>query len=306
MLRTMLAATLDHSDLTPNLFDKGPLILQPKYDGIRLQYDHGTCYTGRSGKELRNRWITQALRDQLGYQNHLDGELLAIGPDEALLPMHDTVQARGTESICMTGSDEPVAFSYFVFDSLFDPQVMYQDRLLDSGGAVSREVHLVPYWCYDTCAGIEAEINYVIEKYSPEGVMFRLASGLYKQGRSTLAERGLMKYKPFTDLDVTIVGATRLYRNRNEATINTWNGLSERSKDMANLEPVEALGSFTCVADGFMETFDVGTGFTEYERYEFWKLRNTILGSHGVIKYLKSGTKDRPRNPVWLRRRLVD
>ena len=58
------------------------------------------------------------------------------------------------------------------------------------------------------------------------------------------------------------------------------------------------LGSIKVVTKEGVD-FEIGTGFTEAQRIEFWKDRKNLLGK--LVKYRSQeiGVKDRPRFPVF-------
>ena len=129
--------------------------------------------------------------------------------------------------------------------------------------------------------------------------MLRSLDGLYKQNRSTLRERILLKVKRFHDAEAIIIGFEPLRRNEN-AALRDERGYTKRSTHQDNKVPDSLLGSL-CVRD--CETgviFDVGSGFTEGQRQELWDKREQLFGK--IIKYksFSVGVKDKPRFPIFL------
>lgn len=55
-----------------------------------------------------------------------------------------------------------------------------------------------------------------------------------------------------------------------------------------------------------MTEFEVGTGFTLAERDRFWRERESLVGKFVTYKFFPTGSKDRPRHPVFISFREQD
>jgi DNA ligase-1 len=132
-----------------------------------------------------------------------------------------------------------------------------------------------------------------------EGSMLRKANAPYKEGRSTLRQGYLLKFKPFLDAEAVVIGFQEKLHNANEATTNEL-GYTKRSSHRANLVPMDTLGALICSSPDYEETFNVGTGFDDLLRNHIWKNREHYLNSVVRFKFLPTGGKDRPRHPVFL------
>ena len=133
--------------------------------------------------------------------------------------------------------------------------------------------------------------------------MIRDISGLYKFGRSTAKEGILGKVKRFADAEAEIVGIEELHRNGNAAEINAL-GHTERSTAAAGLVPAGTLGALIVRAEGFAESFKIGTGYTAAQRDSLWADRASLPGRLVKFKHQPAGAKDAPRFPVFLGFRL--
>ena len=283
-LKPMLASQCDDIDAL-----KYPLLVTPKIDGIRCLIIDGVAMS-RSLKPIPNAYI-QSVIGRAEY-NGLDGELL-VG---------ETFQAA-TSGI-MSEDGEP-NFTYYVFDltNLSDRGCDYQTRMALLGTfALVPTPHiklLLPTLLQDR-SQLDA---YMAEQLTKgfEGTMVRSPDGPYKHGRATFKEGYLIKLKPFADAEATVVGFEERMHNANEAATNAL-GRTERSSHKANLIPMGTLGALICRNDALWpgQTFNVGTGFTDQQRYVWWEAREFLRGKAVKFKYQAIGTVDKPRIPVFL------
>ncbi len=132
--------------------------------------------------------------------------------------------------------------------------------------------------------------------------MVRDPKGLYKFGRSTTREGGLLKIKQFADEEMTVTGFVERMHNNNPAEEDAF-GRTKRSTHAAGKSPAGDMGvMFGTTADGAI--VELGTGFTAEERVVMWNMRDKLLGKLVKFKHLPApggrppGT--RPRHPVYL------
>jgi DNA ligase-1 len=135
-----------------------------------------------------------------------------------------------------------------------------------------------------------------------EGVMIRSVDGPYKFGRSTAREGYLLKFKRFEDAEAEIIGFEERMHNGNELTRDLL-GRAERSSHQANMVGRNDLGAL--VVRGINGTysgvqFNIGTGFDDADRQIIWAQRSRRLGDVVKYKYFPTGSKDKPRFPVFL------
>ena len=138
-----------------------------------------------------------------------------------------------------------------------------------------------------------------------EGVILRDPNSMYKHGRSTAKEGGLLKVKRFEDGEAGILAVEEQMHNGNEATTNEL-GRTQRSSHKENKVPMGKLGALVCkdLVTGIQ--FSIGTGFTDKLRKDMWAHRDTLIGATVKYKSFKIGVKDAPRHPVFLGMRDVD
>lgn len=298
--RTMLAATLPtQEEWTEELFDKGPLIVSPKEDGIRLQVCGSIGYSGRQGKQLPNEYIQSFIQMQLSGA-FLDGEIVCLDQNNERLPFADIIfptgeRISGIESLLMTRSGAP-NFRYLVFDDLTHPFMSYSMRLMMAKNQIDflhtrglqKYIQMMPFWtAYCVKDLVLFEQRCVDSGY--EGICVRHTTGPYKEGRSTLNERFLLKHKRFTDDEAYIIGMEPLYSEVEQCTKDT-------------------MGSLVCRSAKFDEEFNIGTGFTPQMRKWFWDHYESVCNppSKCTYKYQPHGTRDRPRSPVFKNLRNSD
>ena len=130
----------------------------------------------------------------------------------------------------------------------------------------------------------------------------RTPGGLYKQGRATEKSGDLVKVKRFIDFECEVIGTFEMEHNGNEATINEL-GRTKRSSHKENKTGMGVLGGLEVRGiggdyDGV--EFNVGTGFNAATRVALWEERENLVGRIAKIKLFPSGSKDKPRHPVWL------
>lgn len=281
-MKPMLATATDGTNLNY------PLLASPKLDGIRCLIKDGVAVS-RSLKPIPNKHV-QHLFGRPEF-NGLDGELI-VG--EVAAP--NVFQA--TTSGVMSIEGEPDVF-FYVFDDYSCPTLKFKSRLLSVAGRV-KKLRVIPVG--HTIVENEEELlnceaSYLAQGF--EGLMVRDPDGQYKHGRSTLRQSWLLKLKRFEDSEAMIMGSKELMHNSNEAKINVL-GHQERSHQKAGLQGKNMLGALSVKDIKTGVTFDLGTGFTEVQRKEFWVNRKQLLGKLIKYKYQPVGVKEKPRFPVFL------
>lgn len=283
-LRPLLAAKTTDADLQQL---RWPMLLSPKIDGIRATVVNGQLVS-RTLKPIRNKH-TQALFGRPEYEG-FDGELVVGNPwDKNLM--------QQTSSGVNSYEGRPNV-SFHVFD-MWNIPLKFNERFNVLGLRIqeTNPVFLVPHTSvqsYEHMQRIEAaytELGY-------EGVMLRSPHGQYKQNRSTVREAILLKVKRFHDAEAIILGYEPLYRNLNEAQTDE-RGYTKRSTHAAGKIADELLGSLNvqCLETG--QVFDVGSGFTEAQRYDLWSRRDDLKGKIITYKSFKIGVKEKPRFPIF-------
>lgn len=283
--RPMLAAKTTESIIEKHL-RHGPLIVSPKLDGIRGLVIDGQLLS-RSFKPIRNRY-TQKLfgRSEL---NGLDGELI-VGP------MTAKNVYNVTNSGVMSEAGEPDV-TFYVFD------------LTDGRPYKERMEELYKYNKFQGVINLESDLAFDLDevlayeesclKDGFEGIMLRKPFAPYKCNRSTANEGYLMKLKRFIDSEAQITGMVELMHNANPAEVNEL-GLTKRSSRQENKVGMDIMGALQVRDLQTGVEFELGTGFTQAMREQFWESQYFFIGKIVKYKYLPIGIKDKPRNPVFL------
>ncbi len=294
-----------------------PVLASPKIDGVRaMVHEHGLM--SRSMKPLPNSYIQTILhRAEL---HGLDGELV-VGD-----PTHPNCMQNTTSGV-MSVNKIP-EFTYLVFDRHDIPHIPFHDRLhsagrlveavqarwvaiatsirLDGGPMLKCPIVIVPHTRIETPDELMA---YEAEQLSLgyEGVMVRSPDGLYKQGRSTAREGGLLKIKRFTDAEFLVVDFEEQMKNNNAKVTNEL-GRSKRSTHAAGLSGKGTLGALKVrhisgwngAGNPILGAqFNIGSGMDDAMRAHIWANRDKFMNAIGTYKSFPIGVLDAPRHPVF-------
>lgn len=286
VIKPMLAAEADLSNL------KFPVYATPKLDGVRALITESGVMS-RSWKRIPNT-IVQAQFSQ-SHLIGLDGELIVGSPTAPDV-------YRQTQSVTSRGSDPAgIRATFYAFD-LYDHDHVYEDRhrILQRFKDSHVNVRLVPsILCRNGDALLDVEDRYLNEGY--EGLILRSPDGLYKNGRSTVKEGGMLKLKRFTDSEAEIIGMEEEMENRNEATKDAF-GRTERSSHKENLVGKGRMGALIVRDVNTKVEFKIGTGFDAADRELFWETNKHAIVPGVIVKYkhFAIGAKDKPRFPTYL------
>lgn len=284
----MLAATLTKPELI-----KFPVWASPKIDGIRCVVFGGIAYS-RSLKPIPNEFVQAWVKVFADTLDGMDGELV-VGKETDPNCMQNSMAV-------MRKSGEP-DFTFFVFDAVLSGFEFWErsahfagigfDRI--GAGYTHRAVTVPQYMVWDADSLDKLEADWLAEGF--EGMMIRDHHGLYKYGRSTEREGGLVKVKRFVDAEAEVIGCVEEMHNANEATRNATGG-TERSTSKAGLVGKGTLGALV-VRDGQGRVFNIGTGFTAAQRAALWRDNAGLSGTLVTFKHFDHGTVDAPRHPVF-------
>ncbi len=288
--KPMLSATVD--DVTKLRF---PLLASHKLDGVRAIVRNGVLVS-RNLKPIPNHHVQQLFgRAEL---EGLDGELIMGDPA-------DPAAFRLTSSAVMSHEGEP-AVAFYVFDLVIpDPDLTFNGRLVILQAKLKqlkrRDVKLLDQATVHGQDELDAFETLSLDR-GYEGVMLRSKDGLYKHGRSTFKEHGLMKLKRFEDAEAKVLGFDEQLHNANEATTNAL-GAKERSSKKAGMVGKNTLGALRVVGlNGPYKgvEFNIGSGFDAATRDAIWENQSKWTGAVVKYKYFPIGSKDAPRFPVFL------
>lgn len=250
-------------DLSTLLF---PLLVSPKLDGIRCIIRDGVAVS-RKLIPIPNKFVQAQLK---GLPDGLDGELMLELPGSF----------AKVSSAVMSIEGEP-DFSFRVFDRAEPQQFRFQVRY--DGLA---KLPFIPYLYVvpHVLVRNHEELMVLEQQYVQlgyEGIMLRAPDGLYKFGRSTTREGGLLKLKRFEDAEAVVIGVEEQMHNANEATTDNL-GHTKRSSHAAGKVGMGMLGALVCRMPSGVE-FNIGTGFTAGDRMKYWAIRETLIGR--IVKY---------------------
>lgn len=264
-----------------------PCYGSPKFDGIRAIVFRGFVLSNTL-KLIRNPEVQRALA-QLEF---FDGELISGN------------SFQETTS-CIMSSSGGSNFTYHAFDSFRTPNAIFLNRLrdLEESYIASNQDERVKIVQHIKIKSPRDLIRYEEDMLQSgyEGIMLRHPAGRYKFGRSTYAEEFLLKRKPVIDEEAFIIGFEEQEENQNELTYDN-RGYAQRSACKDNKTGKDTLGAFI-VRSSKWGDFRIGTGLglTDSLRRDIWENRDKYLGKIITFKYQAFGTKDKPRQPIFLR-----
>lgn len=278
-----------------------PLLATPKIDGIRA-IRVGNDLLSRNLKPIPNVVMRKVLTENL--PEGADGEITLERSDATFQDVTAAVMTKkGSE-------DYSSVFRFYWFDYCLDPKKPYTERVLDIKNHMEKtekrneQLVLVPLYPVqvNTLEELLAYEKQVLQE-GFEGVMLRKADSPYKFGKSTFKESYLLKMKRFDDAEAIITDCIEKMSNTNEKQEKETGG-TKRSHKKSGLVPAGTLGAFVVENPTTKEVFNIGSGFTDAQRMEFWKAWNTdpesMKGLWVKYKFFAMGSKDAPRFPVFL------
>lgn len=246
-----------------------PLAVQEKLDGVRCLVWQGVAYS-RTGKLIPNLGIQDRLKAQYGRLSDyviLDGELHSYR-----LSFHNIA------SLVMSKSKNADILAYRIFDafSLGDKHATFAER---RRGLETMRITLVKTITVTDGEDLMTVKSHIRNSnaHEPEGYMLRNLDMPYKQGRSTATGQELLKLVESKKGKAIVIDKLPL---RVGSTI-----------------PIQVLGALVVRDKQTGVVFNIGSGFDDQQRREYWKYINR--GS--VITYIHKGygTKFKPRHPVF-------
>lgn len=275
-----------------------PVYASPKIDGVRGTVRDGQLRS-RSFKPFPNKYVQSMFSDQR--LEGLDGEFV-LGPVTA------PDSFRVTNSAMMRIEGEPQV-TFWVFDHTaglpsdhFTKRYVRAQGIIGEYGSAAARVEALEHTLITTVDELLAlEEDTLAMGF--EGLILRRPSGLYKYGRSTLNEQGMLKFKRMDDSEAVIVGIYEQMHNTNEAKLNEL-GYTERSSHKENMVPAGTMGYITVrdvnkASQFYGIEFNIGTGFSAAERAEFWANREFLIGVMVKYAHFPIGVKDKPRHPSY-------
>lgn len=294
MFKPLLANPVDLATL------KYPCLGSPKYDGFRCIINTMGQPMSRNLKPIPNGY-TFAKLQELDLPP-LDGELLSFTGDK--VDDFNVVQSK------LTNRSGRPDFRYMVFDSWEHPNTPYIERnakvrsyLVDRKPKYVDHVQQVPL--YDEKQLLDYEAEQIGLGW--EGIMVRSEEGHYKFGRSTTREGILLKVKRFFDDEAEIMAAYEFKHNANvlvsqeleSAGFGDAAEIKKRSSHQENMIGMDKLGGWRVKWKDQVE-FDLGVGFNDQQRNDYWQHPVRYVGYKVKFKYQSIGPNGKPRFPVFL------
>lgn len=285
---------------------KFPVIVQVKVDGCRLLHITGKA-TGRSLKQYKNKHTSSLFSDEK--YAWLDGEAYA-GTD-----VYAQDLCRKTTSALNRIEGEPLV-SWMVFDFLQDGLLNkpYIERLyaleshvatLKLHGELDNRISVVPWeLVYDLASLLRFEEKQLA--LGAEGIILRDPNGMYKNGRSTVKEGGLLRIKRFTSEEAICIGIKEGNTNNNVAKVNEL-GKTERSSHKENMTPNGEVGTIIAKSLEKGLTFDCSPGnMTQAECKWYFEHQDKLIGKVFTFKHFLKGFKNTYRFPTFVSIRLEE
>lgn len=264
--------------ITPDELDKlrYPLLVSPKYDGVRAYTDYMGDLRSRADRRFDNSSI-YSLFGKL--PSGLDGELV-IGDSPG-----DTTSAVNSLSNAVFD------MKFMVFDfclrrhsqntfvirqrmTEFLLQRLWEDRPFLRDIVVLVKHQLV----HSAKEALDFYEKSVASGYPEgEGIVLRDPEGIYKFGRSTLRQQYSIKVKEVETAEAYVVRLEPLMRN---GTVQA------------------SLGAIVCKCRQFQNEFHIGTGFSDEQRWQLW--RTLKPGMLVKFKYKIQGSVNAPIQPVYI------
>ena len=288
-----------------------PCLVQPKLDGVR--FGHLIGYpTGRSLKQHKNYYVNNFFGDMLF--DGFDGEMI-IGSDPTI---EDLCRLTSSAIGSYEGSHH---FTWNIFDFVTKDSIKlpYRERLNIASSKIGQIIAQYPILAkhikliqFFNCVSMNDLLSYEEDflDLGYEGLIIRDPNGLYKEGRSTVREGGLLRIKRFIEEEAIVVGVTEGQHNGNEALINEL-GLTYRTSHQANKigngmvatmqaelvkDVYDSLSKKLLFNKGQVINITAGS-LTHDERKFYYENQNKIIGRISKFKFFSRGIKDKPRFP---------
>lgn len=296
MLRPTLAASLDcEQDIWDMFLIFKELWLSEKKDGIRGIKSSGKLWS-REAKLIPNKRVQRALSD---VPDGMDGEIMfIIDGDYDLHPPLEHINS------VVTSDDKPWPKRWEPMFFGFDYQLMahqyywarYHEMIARWADNPDRPFRIITQTPMYSAEKVIERFNKIV-KAGGEGICLRSPNTKYKEGRSTVNDACLLRFKKLMRDVATIWGFTPRERHVGEQERNAF-GLAKRGTKKADLEEVEEIGALL----GIHETlgrFKVGSGFTSDQRRKYFLKGTSLVGRQFLFEYRDTTHKGVPRNPIF-------
>lgn len=287
-----------------------PMLFSFKYDGVRnLVVDHNAY--SRNMELWPNLFVQKWFYQHGDLLEGFDGELI-VGPPTAKDVFQKTMSG-------ITSADGIPNFIYYVFD-LWNMGDMHADHRLE---VLKARFQKLPKVVRDKIVVVEqarltqyAHLKMFYDKailLGYEGLIGKHPDRKYKNGRSTLNQGTLLKFKEFADSEIRIDSIDQGKSNQNELTQNAL-GYAKRSTAKAGKVLTPTIGAFLGVdvnpkSPFYNQPVRVGPGDFDKAKLEVLFMEHVkwvgngskgvgpVVGRYLTYKYQVTGVKDKPRYP---------
>lgn len=235
-----------------------------KLDGLRCVFKNGKLWT-RNGKEIVGfNHIIEELKT-LGEFNLVDGELYSHSLDfqtiQGYVLKHKNINEEEKKQIFYN------VFAILMEGTTTESMINHMKRLNDFNGKKLKYIKFLEYEVIENNFEKIKELDRKWVSMGYEGLMLRSWDVVYAYKRSD----DLLKFKSFFEESLTVVGA-----------------LEGKGKYQG------MLGKFICegVVEGYNVKTEVGSGFNDEQRKEFWKKKKSLIGKLISVKYQGVTTTD--------------
>jgi len=248
-----------------------PYIVQPKYDGVRCRalptMTGGYILLSSEENVIHSVPHINMTLNNLGLNAELDGELYCHGMS------FEEIVSITSRTVNLSSDFEKIQFH--LFDVVNNQPQMKRTIMIENLRDLSNYLVVSPFYLCENLDDIMEAFDRIVS-LGYEGIIVRHQFAPYERKRSTL----VMKFKPKKEDDYEIVST------QEEISID---GI-----------PKGSLGALVCKS-GDGSVFSVGTGFTQDQRREMWKIRENLTGKVAKVKYqhITSG-RQVPRFPVFV------
>ena len=248
-----------------------PYIVQPKYDGVRCRalptMTGGYILLSSEENVIYSVPHINMTLNNLGLNAELDGELYCHGMS------FEEIVSITSRTVNLSSDFEKIQFH--LFDVVNNQPQMKRTIMIENLRDLSNYLVVSPFYLCENLDDIMEAFDRIVS-LGYEGIIVRHQFAPYERKRSTL----VMKFKPKKEDDYEIVST------QEEISID---GI-----------PKGSLGALVCKS-GDGSVFSVGTGFTQDQRREMWKIRENLTGKVAKVKYqhITSG-RQVPRFPVFV------
>lgn len=264
-----------------------PVYVSPKFDGYRVTFEGGQALS-YTGKLIPNRYVQHVANKLKDLVEGLDGEI--------------TVGSNFQESAEITRINPEKEFVNFTFNCFDDWSNPDQDYMTRYESACTRIAHLhikYPQFSQHFSPALNSLVTSkegLVAIYpqirTSEGCILRSPEAEYQYGKR---QSDIIKIKPYAQSEAMIIGFVTEKYGENLKTVAS--ELWGQPKEQISALLVKGVGDF------HDRGFKIGTGFSRELKKRMWANQEKFLGTYVTYKYIASGSKDKPRHPVYLGQR---